>query len=343
MGGIMKSHTTPYHPMGNGVTERFNRTLGSMLRSLPPRVKQKWPQMIQSMTFVYNCTAHETTGFAPFYLMFGRVPRLPVDLIFKSVLRDDTVCDYNAYVKSLMNDLHSAMVLAQEHSAAEQRHQSRQYNKRVRGLPLSVGDRVLLANKSARGKRKLSDKWESTVFEVVASKPGLNLYKIRDSSGRERTVHRNLLLQVNFLPLDPSLDEQCSVSSVAAPGKPDTSSSERGTDTLGPLIPPCVCESSEVRTASWVQAQSSCESEDLPSPEGMCSASLGWAGAGAPSLPSIESHSHQGDLHDLQDRGLGHRVTTRLGRIIKPVCRLIESMAQIESVFGNQKSPIRTV
>ena len=84
------------------------------------------------MTFVYNCTAHETTGFAPFYLMFGRVPRLPVDLLFKNVLRDETVCDYDAYMKSLASDLHSAMLLSQRNSAIEQKHQSDQYNKRSR-------------------------------------------------------------------------------------------------------------------------------------------------------------------------------------------------------------------
>ncbi|KAJ8361726.1 hypothetical protein AAFF_G00429480 [Aldrovandia affinis] len=98
LAGVGQSRTSPYHPMGNGGTERFNRTLGGMLRSLPPRSKHKWPQMIQTMTFTYNCTQHETTGFAPFYLMFGRVPRLPGDLLFRNVLRDDCVCDYNAYV-----------------------------------------------------------------------------------------------------------------------------------------------------------------------------------------------------------------------------------------------------
>lgn len=45
--------------------------------------------------------------------MFGRVPRLPVDLLFKNVLNDVTVCDYDAYVKSLLDDLHCAMALAQ--------------------------------------------------------------------------------------------------------------------------------------------------------------------------------------------------------------------------------------
>ena len=124
LSGVGKSRMSPYHPMGNGTTERFNRTLGNMLRSLPPGAKHKWPQMIQSMTFVYNCTAHETTGFAPFYLMFGQVPRLPVDLMFRNVLHEDTVCNYNAYVKTLVDDLRTAMLLAQENSAVEQKHQT---------------------------------------------------------------------------------------------------------------------------------------------------------------------------------------------------------------------------
>ncbi|KAI5614528.1 interleukin-1 receptor accessory protein-like 1-A isoform X1 [Silurus asotus] len=183
LAGVDKSRTSPYHPMGNGGTERFNRTLGSMLRSLPPESKQKWPQLVQTMTFVYNCTTHETTGFAPFYLMFGRVPRLPVDLMFQSVLRDESTCNYHDYVQSLVGDLQSAMVLAQKNSTAEQKHQSDQYNKRVKGLPLSVGDQVLLANKGCRGKRKLADKWEPTMYSVVSSNPTLHIYKIRDRSG----------------------------------------------------------------------------------------------------------------------------------------------------------------
>lgn len=68
------------------------------------------------MMFVYNCTTDETTGFAPFYLMFGRIPRLPIDLIFQNVLYDETVCDYSSYVKSLMEGLHLAILVAQEHS-----------------------------------------------------------------------------------------------------------------------------------------------------------------------------------------------------------------------------------
>ncbi|KAL0189247.1 hypothetical protein M9458_016346, partial [Cirrhinus mrigala] len=83
---------------------------------------------------------HERTGFAPFYLMFGRVPRMPIDLMFQSVLRDKSVCDYDQYVKSLISDLQFAMSVAQKNSVQEQKHQSSQYNKRVKGLPLAIGD-----------------------------------------------------------------------------------------------------------------------------------------------------------------------------------------------------------
>ncbi len=71
MAGIQKSHTTPYHPMGNDLAECFNRTLGNMIRALPVKSKAKWPQLLQTLTFSYNCTVHETTGCAIFILCLG--------------------------------------------------------------------------------------------------------------------------------------------------------------------------------------------------------------------------------------------------------------------------------
>lgn len=227
--------------------------------------------MIQSMTFVYNCTAHETTGFARFYLMFGQVPRLPVDLMFRNVLHNDTTCDYNTYVKSLVDDLRLAMLRAQENSTMERKHQSDQYNKRTKGLPLSLGDRVLVANKGIRGKRKLSDKWDPVVYTVVASKPTLHIYKIRDQAGNERVAHRNLLLQVNFLPLDIAPDDDVAPVSLPVCGLFDVSptideqrSEMSGLGTSAASIAPSLADSLENpdawegdRVAAWVHEQSS--------------------------------------------------------------------------------------
>lgn len=115
LAGVKKSHTTAYHPMGNFGTELFNRTLGNMLRSLPLKDKQHWPQQIQSLTFAYNATIHETTGYAPFFLMFGCVPRLPVDVMFKRVLNDPKVGDYDSHAKFLLICLQGAVEITQRH------------------------------------------------------------------------------------------------------------------------------------------------------------------------------------------------------------------------------------
>ena len=165
--GVQKSHTTPYHPMGNGAVERFNRTLESMIRALPPKAKHRWPQLLRSLTFSYNATVHETTGFAPFQLMFGRTPRLPVDLMFGSTLLDDQVMDYDVYVQRLRHDLAEAMKVAQTSTTKQQQRQADLYNMKFKGAAVELGDRVLLANNGKRGKRKLADRWESNLFTVV--------------------------------------------------------------------------------------------------------------------------------------------------------------------------------
>lgn len=207
LSGVGKSHTTPYHPMGNGQAERLNRTLGGMIRALPARSKAKWPQMLNTLTFSYNCTVHETTGFPPFFLMFGRTPRLPVDVMFESVLLDGDTVDVDKYVQSLGEDLREAMTLAQQHASKQQKRQAEVYNRRSKGHSVEKGDRVLLANKGERGKKKLADRWDSAVYIVVAKNSSLNTYRIQHpTTGRIKTVHRNLIMPVNFLPL-PSWEE----------------------------------------------------------------------------------------------------------------------------------------
>ena len=77
--GVLKTRTTPYHPMGNGMVERYNQTLLNMMGTLKERQKSDWKTFVPSLTLAYNATMHESTGFSPFYLMFGRHPRLAID------------------------------------------------------------------------------------------------------------------------------------------------------------------------------------------------------------------------------------------------------------------------
>lgn len=343
LAGVTKSHTTPYHPMGNGGVERFNRTLGSMLRSLPPRQKHNWPQMLQTMTFVYNCTAHETTGFAPFYLMFGRVPRLPVDLMFGSVLLDDTVGGYDTFVDSLLKDLKTAMSIAQKHIESEQKRQSGQYNKKVKGQSLSVGDRVLVANKACRGKRKLADRWGDTVYTVVAAKPAIHVYRIRSNCGNEKVVHRNLLLEVNFLPFDESTTEDIEVVTDAAQDESCSVQAALGEAVSVSQLDDAASRLDAVvgdRTSSWVSQHS----------EVTAGPTVDWAENSSFAGPSVGAYTEHGLIDEsgyspqstsAQPRDATPHIShtphtpgiSRFGRVIRPVCRLIESMVQLQSVL----------
>lgn len=75
-----------------------------------------------------------------------------------------------------------------------------------------------MSNKGVRDKWKLSDKWEPVGYMMVASELTLHIYCIRDREGNEQTGHHNLLLQVNFLPLDVALDDDatCPATSVVS-------------------------------------------------------------------------------------------------------------------------------
>ena len=79
---INKTRTTPYHPQCDGLVEWFNRTLLHMLATCTEDHPGDWEQHIRKVCLAYNVSVHPSTGFLPFYLMFGRQAKLPIDLIY---------------------------------------------------------------------------------------------------------------------------------------------------------------------------------------------------------------------------------------------------------------------
>ena len=201
--GVQKSRTTPYHPAGNGQCERLNQTLMNMLGTLEDHQKSNWKEYVPIITHAYNSTRHESTNYSPFYLMFGRHPRLPIDLAM-GIQDNNDDGDVPQYVKQLKEKLEHAYKLAsQEGERASGRHK-KNYDRRVRGATVTVGDRVLVRKVALQGRQKLANKWEDHIYNVM-KQPSTDIpvfvVKREDGQGRERTLHRNMLLPVNHLPI----------------------------------------------------------------------------------------------------------------------------------------------
>ena len=197
--GIEKSRTTPYHPMGNGACERFNQTLLKMLGTLENDKKSKWKDYLGSIVHAYNCLPHETTGYSPYELMFGRSPRLPVDEEFGLIPQGDTEESYSEYINKLHERLEYTHNLAK---GSMQKAAEKISNIIQRNAVLDKGDLVLVRKTGLVGRNKLADRWETETY-VVLEQPNCEVpvYKVspHKGKGRTRTLHRNMLLPVGEL------------------------------------------------------------------------------------------------------------------------------------------------
>ena len=87
---VHKLRTTAYHPQADGITERFNRTIKDMLTQFVEQEKQNdWDLKLEKLSFAYNTAVHAKTKCTPFELMFGRIPKLPIDLVYDQTNAED--------------------------------------------------------------------------------------------------------------------------------------------------------------------------------------------------------------------------------------------------------------
>lgn len=83
-------------------------------------------------------------------------------------------------------------------SSAEEARHAKLYDRKVKGSPLTVGDRVLLANRGERGKRKVAEKWESDPYEVLSVRSAINFYRVKDSHWQRKNSSPELAPSCQF-------------------------------------------------------------------------------------------------------------------------------------------------
>ena len=122
--------------------------------------QRDWDLWLQKVLFAYRTSLHETTGFTPFHLVFGRTPNLPVDVMLGRI-EGEVIQGYPLYVQGLHSKLKSAFEQTRKKITTSHEHRKELYDKGSQGVEFKVGDRVWLYNPTIKvGKtRKLSSLW----------------------------------------------------------------------------------------------------------------------------------------------------------------------------------------
>ena len=78
-----KTRTSPYHPQGDGQVERLNKSPVKILSKLISDHRRDWADFVPKAVLAYNTSVHESTGFTPYRLMFGREAILLLDALLR--------------------------------------------------------------------------------------------------------------------------------------------------------------------------------------------------------------------------------------------------------------------
>ncbi|GFX74189.1 retrovirus-related Pol polyprotein from transposon 412 [Trichonephila clavipes] len=190
--GIDKTKTTPLHPQSDGMVERFNRTILNNFSLMVSKNQQDWDQKVPLFLLAYRSAVHETTGYSPSQMLFGRDLRLPCDLLFGRP--PDTPSSSEEYVQNLQARFEDVHNLARERINLRTEKMKTRYDTKATGHQFKEGDKVWFYNPTRRKglSPKLPSHWDGpyTILKIINDV----VIRIRKSTNsKPRVVHYDRL------------------------------------------------------------------------------------------------------------------------------------------------------
>ena len=195
--GVQKLRTSPYHAQTNGQVKCMNQTIIHMIRKLKEDRKACWSEHLPELLLAYNATHSAVTGYSPYYLLFGRRPRIPVNYLYSP---HQTKMEVS--VAAMQKRLKEAFTVARCLTSEEVARQCCYYDRKAGAVALQPGDVVMVRTDGFVGKQKVKDRWEDGGFIVESQLEDWPVYKVKcpTSDARQkpkyRILHRNRLLLV---------------------------------------------------------------------------------------------------------------------------------------------------
>ena len=185
--------TTPYHPICNGLVERFNQTIKKMLMRMCAERPKDWDKYIDPLLFAYRETPQESLGFSPFELLYGWPVRGPMQILrqlWSKEIQDQSLRSTYQYVIELRERLETTLAIAQDNLSKMSRKYKRHYDRKAGKRTLKVGDKALVLLPTDNNKLLMA--WKGP-YDVVEKLSPLD-YKIRVGK-KDKLFHINMLKQ----------------------------------------------------------------------------------------------------------------------------------------------------
>ena len=178
--------------MGNGMVERVNSSLLSMLRIYVNNGKRPdWDQCLGSLAGAYNNAQHASTGFTPHMLMFGHESYHVASVLYGNP-NHKSYSNYGEFMQEKLKAINAAHTLARQNMTKSYETQKRNYDVKINQTAYKIGDPVWLLNEQrvTGVSPKLQNVWVGP-FPILEKLNELN-YKIQyNKKGDTRIIHHN--------------------------------------------------------------------------------------------------------------------------------------------------------
>ena len=136
-----KTQTTVHHPQTDGLVERFNSTLAEGLSMYVSTHQKDWDQHLPMILFAYRVSPNVTTRESPFYLLYRREPRLPIDvsLVMPSANLSASISVHRVRI---MQNLKDTQCIIDSNTQLAQQRMKEQYDKSAGPVPFEISTKV---------------------------------------------------------------------------------------------------------------------------------------------------------------------------------------------------------
>ena len=203
---VQKLRTLPYHAQTNGQVERMNQTIIRMIGKLEEDKKACWSEHLPELLLAYNATRSTVTGYSPYYLLFGRRPRIPVDYLFPTLYDSLHQTKMEVSVVAMQKRLKEAFAVARHLTSEEAAKQHRYYDCKAGAVALQPGDVVMVCTDGFVGKWKVKDRWEDGDFIIESQLEDWPVYKVKCPTSDDRWKPKYRILHWNCLLLVTNKD-----------------------------------------------------------------------------------------------------------------------------------------